>query len=48
MFVTKFMFQSAGASLARLVSLEVQPIRAQTSSESKEIEKLKREVAELK
>ena len=48
MFIKKFVLRAAGASLAALISLAVQPLRAQPSSESKEIEELKREVAELK
>jgi hypothetical protein len=48
MLTKKIILQAAGASLAALVSLAAQPLRAQTSSESKEIEELKREVAELK
>jgi hypothetical protein len=48
MLTKKIILRTAGASLAAVVSLAVQPLRAQTSSESKEIEELKREVAELK
>jgi len=48
MFTKKFVLRAAGASLAAFITLAVQPLRAQPSSESKEIEELKREVAELK
>jgi len=48
MLIKKITLRAAGASLAALISLAVQPLRAQTSSESKEIEELKREVAELR
>jgi putative porin len=49
MLTKKITLRAAGASLAALISLAVQPLRAQTtSSESKEIEELKREVAELR
>src|SRR6266567_1488954 len=48
MLTKKTILRAAGASLAAVISLAAQPIRAQTSSESKAIEELKREVAELK
>jgi cell division protein FtsB len=48
MLTKKTILRAAGASLAAFISLAVQPIKAQTSSESKAIEELKREVAELK
>jgi hypothetical protein len=48
MLTKKVILRTAGASLAAIISLAVQPLRAQTSSEAKEIEELKREVAELK
>src|SRR5439155_24744337 len=48
MLIKNIILRAAGASLAAVISLAVQPLRAQTSSESKEIEELKREVAELK
>jgi Putative porin len=48
MFTKKNILRAAGASLAALVSLAVQPLGAQTPSESKRIEELEREVAELK
>jgi hypothetical protein len=48
MFKKKFVLRAAGVSLAAIISLAVQPLRAQTSSESKEIEELKREVTELR
>ena len=47
MFTKKIILRAAGASLAAIASLAVQPLGAQTS-ESKEIAELKREVAELK
>ena len=48
MFTKKIILRAAGASLAAIASLAAQPLRAQTSSESNEIQELKREVAELK
>jgi len=48
MFTKEFLLRAAGASLAAFITLAVQPLRAQPSSESKDIEELKREVAELK
>ena len=48
MLKNKVIFQSAGAGLAAIVSLVAQPLKAQTSSQSKEIEELKREIAELR
>jgi phosphate-selective porin OprO and OprP len=48
MLIKKTILRAAGASLAAIISLAVQPLKAQTSSESKEIEELKREVAELR
>ncbi len=48
MFTKKIILRAAGASLAAIASLAVQPLGAQTSSESKELAELKREVAELK
>ena len=47
MFIKRIILRTAGASLAAIVCLAVQPLAAQTSSESKAIEELKREVAEL-
>ena len=47
MFTKKIILRTAGASLAAIASLAVQPLGAQTS-ESKELAELKREVAELK
>ena len=47
MFTKKIILRAAGASLAAIASLAVQPLGAQTS-ESKEIAELKREVAELR
>lgn len=48
MFTKKIILRAAGASLTAVICLAAQPLRAQTSSESKEIQELKREVAELK
>jgi hypothetical protein len=48
MFTKKIILRAAGASLAAIASLAVQPLGAQTSSESKELAELKREIAELK
>jgi hypothetical protein len=48
MFINKVVLRTTVASLAAIIPLVVQPVRAQTSSESQEIEALKREVAELK
>jgi phosphate-selective porin OprO/OprP len=48
MFIKKTVLRAAGASLAAVVMLTVQPVGAQTSSESKRIEELERAVAELK
>jgi hypothetical protein len=48
MFTKKIVMRAAGGSLAAIVSLAAQPLWAQTSSDSNEIQELKREVAELK
>ena len=48
MFVSKFILRTTVASVATIIPLAVQPLGAQTSSESQEIAALKREVAELK
>jgi hypothetical protein len=48
MLNNKFILRAAGACLAAIVSLAAQPLWAQTSSESNELQELKREVAELK
>ena len=48
MLIRKITLRAAGVGLAAIISLAAQPLRAQASSESKEIEELKREVAELK
>jgi len=48
MFIRKITLRTAGAGLAAIISLAAQPLWAQASSESKEIEELKREVAELR
>ena len=48
MFIRKSVLSAAGVSLAATISLVVQPLAAQTSSESKELQELKREIAELK
>jgi hypothetical protein len=48
MFINRFILRAAGGSLAAILSLAAQPLWAQTSSESAQIQELKREVAELK
>lgn len=48
MFNKRFILRAAGAGLAAIVSLAGQPLKAQTSSQSKELEELKREIAELR
>jgi hypothetical protein len=48
MLTKQTVMRAAGGSLAAIISLGAQPLRAQTSSESKEIQELKREVAELR
>src|SRR4030095_4435906 len=48
MLIQKITLRAVGASLAAVISLGAQPLRAQASSESKEIEELKREAAELR
>jgi Putative porin len=48
MLIKKINLRAAGASLAALISLAGQPLHAQTSSESKRIEQLEREIAELR
>jgi hypothetical protein len=48
MFINKFILRTTVASVAAIIPLAVQPLGAQTSSESQEIAELKREVAELK
>jgi len=48
MFTKKIILRAAGASLDAIASLAAQPLRAPTSSESNEIQELKREVAEIK
>src|SRR6516164_4668537 len=48
MFTKKLVTRGAGGSLAAIISLAAQPLMAQTSSESQQIQELKREVAELK
>jgi phosphate-selective porin OprO and OprP len=48
MFTKKAILRAAGASLAAILSLAAQPVRAQSSSESKRIEELEREIAELR
>src|SRR5438477_8588618 len=47
MFTKKIILRAAGAGLTAVISLAAQPLWAQTSSECKEIQELKREVAEL-
>src|SRR5437763_2362031 len=48
MLTRKIGMRAAGGSLAAIISLSAQPLWAQTSSESKEIQALKREVEELR
>jgi hypothetical protein len=48
MLTNKIVMRAVGGSLAAIISLAAQPLWAQTSSESQEIQELKREVAELK
>jgi putative porin len=48
MFTKKILMRAAGGSLAAIISLAAQPLRAQSSSELQQIQELKREVAELK
>ena len=43
MLIRKITLRAAGAGLAAIISLAAQPLRAQASSESKEIEELKRD-----
>ena len=47
MFIKRFILRTAGTSLAATICLSVQSLTAQTSSEPKAIEELKRQVAEL-
>src|SRR5712692_9871199 len=47
MFITKLILRAAGASLAAIVLLAVQPLGAQTSSESERLQKLERAVEQL-
>jgi len=47
MFIKKFVLRAAGASLAAIISLAVQPLAAQTSSESERLQKLERAVEQL-
>ena len=47
MFTKRSILRTAGASLAATICLAAQSVAAQTSSESKAIEDLKRQVAEL-
>jgi hypothetical protein len=48
MFTNKTILRAAGACLAAVISLATQPLGAQTSSDSKRIEELEREIAELR
>src|SRR5437764_1134186 len=48
MLTRKIVMRAAGGSLAAIISLAAQPLVAQTSPESKEIQELKREVEELR
>ena len=47
MLVNKFVLRGAGASLAAIVSLASQPLKAQAASDSDRIEKLERAVQAL-
>ena len=47
MFIKKFILRAAGASLAAVISLAVQPLGAQTSSESDRLQKLEQAVQQL-
>src|ERR1700749_4524180 len=48
MLTKKIVMRAAGAGLVAVISLAAQPPWAQASSESQQIQELKREVAELK
>jgi cell division protein FtsB len=48
MWKNKLIFPSAGVSLGTIVLLVAQPLKAQPSSQSKEMEELTREIAELR
>src|SRR6516164_6162352 len=48
MLINKLILPLASSTLAAIISLAAQPLRAQTSSEAQEIAELKREVAELR
>src|SRR6516165_4167511 len=48
MLTKKLVTRAAGGSLVAIISLAAQPLWAQSSSESQQIQELKREVAELK
>src|SRR6266699_6264249 len=47
MFIKKFILRAAGGSLAAIVLLAVQPLGAQTSSDSERLQKLERAVEQL-
>src|SRR6266571_5599442 len=47
MITKKFGLRAAAASLAAIISLAAQPLRAQTSSESERLQKLERAVEQL-
>src|SRR5438445_6550024 len=47
MFIKKFVLRSAGVSLASIVLLAVQPLGAQTTSDSERLQKLERAVEQL-
>jgi phosphate-selective porin OprO and OprP len=47
MFIKNFVLRVAGGSLAAVISLAVQPLSAQTASESERLEKLERAVEQL-
>src|SRR6266568_4354564 len=47
MFIKKFVLRAAGAGLAAIISLAVQPLGAQTTSDSDRLQKLERAVEQL-
>ncbi len=48
MFTKRGILRTGSATLAAVLSLAAQPVRAQSSSESKRIEELEREITELR
>ena len=48
MLINKFILRAAGVSLAAIVSLAAQPLRAQASSDTARLDKLERAVELLK